>query len=215
MRLIPIVTGEIYHIFNRGVNKGDIFFNEEDYRRFYLAAIHYKTSNSKFSYEKTRIYNDPGSLPANYFEPRVQVLAYCFMPNHFHFLIKQLEDGGLTSYIQHLTNSYVHYINVKYKRVGPLFQGRFKNVPVMSDEQLLHLSRYIHLNPLVVNLVFDIKRYQWSSALNYIDQQTDSLVNSEMILGYFKSREKYLKFMLDQVDYGRQLEISKHLLIDN
>lgn len=70
------------------------------------------------------------------------------MPNHFHFLIEQTADKGIASHMQRFINSYAHYVNIKYKRVGPLFQGLFKGVLIESDEQFLHVSRYIHLNPL-------------------------------------------------------------------
>lgn len=138
MRKVPVVTGHIYHIFNRGVNKGEIFFAEEDYQRFLLTATHYLIKTTKFSYEKAFILNDPGSLEE---KPKVEILAYCLMPNHFHFLIKQLVDNGLSSYLQHVTNSYVHYVNIKYKRIGPLFQSRYKNILIETDEQLVHVLR--------------------------------------------------------------------------
>lgn len=215
MRKIPLVTGEIYHVFNRGVNKGEIFFSESDYRRFFRAAVHYKTKDTKFSYE--RPFNDPVSLkslrPVG--PPKIQVLAYCLMPNHFHFLLKQLVDGGVTSYFRHLANSYSHYVSVKHKRVGPLFQGRFKNVLIESQEQLLHVSRYIHLNPLITDLVGDLKNYSWSSYRAHIQNYKDELAEPEIILQDFKTKADYERFVLDQEDYTRTLEEIKHLLVDN
>lgn len=207
MRKVPIVTGHIYHIFNRGVNKGDIFFSQRDYQRFLEAANHYKTKSSKFAL-RNYLY-DPVSS-----ERIVEVLAYCLMPNHFHFLIKQLADWGITSFIRHLANSYAHYVNLKYKRNGPLFEGRFKNVLIETDEQLIHVSRYIHLNPLVSGLVSDLNDYQWSSYSCYVTDHLDDLCSPEQSLGYFQSKEEYKKFVLDQADYGRELEKIKHLVID-
>lgn len=209
MRKVPIVTGQIYHVFNRGVNRGDIFFSPRDYRRFLETAIHYKTKSSKFTLRN--YLGDPVS-PGG---AGVEILAYCLMPNHFHFLIKQLVDGGITWYMQHLSNSYSHYINTKYKRTGPLFGSRFKNVLVETDEQLLHVSRYIHLNPLVSNLETDLQKYPWSSYLSYFDWGGNELINSNIILSYFNSPEEYHKFVLDQADYGRELEKIKHLTIDH
>lgn len=214
MRKVPIVTGQIYHIFNRGVNKGTIFFSEVDYRRFYNAAIHYKTSNVKFSYEKSfysKSHNDPVSLKV---ESKLEVLAYCLMPNHFHFLVKQLVDGGVTSYFRRLLNGYSHFVNVKYHRVGPLFQGRFKSVHIESDNQLLHISRYIHLNPIVSGLVSKLENYSWSSYLSYVAELEDNLCETEFLEKYFKSKEDYQKFVIDQIDYGKKLELIKHLTID-
>ena len=211
LRKEPLVTDHIYHIFNRGVNKGDIFFEDEGYRRFIRVAIYYLTNNGAFSH--SNLTGKPVSDPVSEL-PRVLILGYCLMPNHFHLLIKQLVDRGITKYMQHIGNSYSHYIHTKYKRVGPLFEGRFKNVLVESDEQLVHLSRYIHLNPLVSGLVDDLKDYQWSSYSSYIGDLRNGLCQQELILGYFKSRQDYGKFVLDQADYGRELERIKHLVID-
>ncbi|MEK7553088.1 MAG: hypothetical protein AAB504_00130 [Patescibacteria group bacterium] len=136
------------------------------------------------------------------------------MPNHFHFLVKQLEDGGITWFMQRLANSYVHYLNIKHRRVGPLFQGRFKNILVDSDNQFLHLSRYIHLNPLVSNLTTDLKKYAWSSYPSYISNYNDNLSESKFILENFKSEGGYERFVLDQADYAKSLEDMKHHILD-
>lgn len=212
MRKTPLITNHIYHVFNRGVNKGDIFFSQKDYERFLSAARHYLTKNSKFSYEKdtnSNNSNDTGSLEL---KPKIEILAYCLMPNHFHFLIKQLEEDGITSYMRRFMNSYSHYVNVKNKRVGPLFQGRFKGVLIDSDEQLLHVSRYIHLNPLVSTLVADLNDYPWSSYRAYIGKNVnDDLSKPNIILSNFKATEDYKKFVSDQEDYARSLELIKHV----
>ena len=136
------------------------------------------------------------------------------MPNHFHFLLKQLEDNGISWFMQHLINSYVHYLNIRHDRLGPLFQGRFKNVLVDSDNQLLHLSRYIHLNPLVSNLITDLNQYTWSSYPRYIFGDRDDLLEPEFILGNFKTGEDYKRFVLDQIDYTESLERLKHLILE-
>lgn len=208
-----LTTGNIYHIFNRGVNKGDIFFLEKDYCRFLLAAKHYRTKDSKFSYEKPNSNNDTGTLEVK-IEPRIEILAFSLMPNHFHFLIRQLKDDGITWFMQHLINSYVHYLNLKHKRVGPLFQGRFKNALIESDEQLLHTSRYIHLNPLVSGLVPDLKNYSWSSYNSYIGREEDSLSNPEFILKNFQTKGDYEQFVLNQAEYAKSLEQIKHITLD-
>lgn len=213
MRKVPLVTNNIYHIFNRGVNKGDIFFSEKDYKHFLSAAKHYLIKNSKYSYEKLR--NEPGSSGSpTSFKPKIEILAYCLMPNHFHLLVKQMVDKGIASYMQRFINSYVHYINIKYKRVGPLFQGPFKGVLIESDEQFLHVSRYIHLNPLASGLVSDLKNYPWSSYHSYIGGGEDGLSNPELILRNFKTKKDYEQFVLDQADYAKSLEDMKHHILD-
>jgi len=206
-----ITTNFYYHIFNRGVNKNKIFFDEADYSRFLETAIHYKSSIRQFSHSKRYNHPDTGSGQ----DTKVQVFAYCLMPNHFHFLIKQLADDSITSYMQHLSNSYSHYIHTKYKRTGPLFEGRFKNRLIETDEQLVHVSRYIHLNPLVSNLVDNLIRYKWSSYYSYITSSKDELISDfNLILGHFRSRKDYEQFVLDQSDYGKELEKIKHLVMD-
>ncbi len=135
------------------------------------------------------------------------------MPNHFHLLLKQVQDSGISQFIGKLSNSYTRYFNTLNKRVGPLFQGRFKAVRVKTDEQLLHLSRYIHLNPYVANLVKDPSFYQWSSYNEYLDIK-NGICNKDIVLGLFKDSSEYATFVTDHSEYARQLEIIKHLAFE-
>ena len=116
--------------------------------------------------------------------------------------------------MQRLANSYAHYVNTKYKRVGPLFEGRFKNRLIETDEQLVHVSRYIHLNPLIANLISRLNDYKWSSYTSLVNGLGDEIVEPGEILGHFKSGEDYDKFILAQVDYARELDRIKHVTID-
>lgn len=145
----------------------------------------------------------------------IEIIAYCLMPNHFHFLLKQLRDDGISRFISQFTNSYTRYFNISNERVGPLFQGVFKSVHVETDEQLIHLSRYIHLNPVVSNVILesDIFYYQWSSLPDYL-KGGSSLVHADPVLTHFKSPESYKQFVLDYVSYTRELEKIKHLMLD-
>ena len=214
MRKVPLITGKIYHIFNRGVNKGNIFLEGRDYQRFLDSLRHYKKRTSKFSYEKDfPASNDPGSLSKGLLIDRVEILAYCLMPNHVHMLLKQLSDNGLASFMQQLMSSFSHYINIKYRRTGPLFEGRFRNIAIETDEQLIHVSRYIHLNPLVSGIVSDLMNYPWSSYAEYVSNK-EEVVSPGKILEYFKSNHDYEKFVNDQVKYGIELEKIKHITHD-
>jgi len=212
-RKVLLVNNEIYHIFNRGVNKADIYFQEPDFRRFYLSAIYYLDHSTKYS----RHLSDPGSDmngQGRNEQARVEVIAYCLLPNHFHFLMKQLKDGGITSYIRHLCNAYSHYINKKNDRVGPLFQGKFRSVHIGNSDQLYHVSRYIHLNPLVSKLTNNLENYKWSSYLTYARGSEDKLCNTDLILKSFSSGDEYCKFVLDRADYARRLDDIKHLVVE-
>lgn len=214
-RKFPIVTGNIYHIFNRGVNKSDIFYEPEDYENFLKAAVHYKTKSTKFSYTKLTLYKSDDTVSSIVLPlAKVEILAYCLMPNHFHLMIKQVADDGITNYMRRLGNSHSHYINVKYKRTGPLFESRYKNVLVETDQQLVHLSRYIHLNPLVSGMVSNTEDYKWSSLLGYVGETEDKFCDTKTVLGYFKSGQDYKDFVLDQAEYAGELDKIKHLTID-
>lgn len=136
------------------------------------------------------------------------------MPNHFHFLIQQKTNGGLTEFISKLSNSYTKYINTKNQRSGPLFQGEFKAVHIESNEQLIHLSRYIHLNPLVSYVCKNLDDYQWSSYIEYSGKTKDSHCSKSIILDQFKNIPEYLQFIKDQEDYGKSLEQIKHQTLD-
>ena len=136
------------------------------------------------------------------------------MPNHFHFLLRQKTDDGLSKFVGDLLNSYTKYFNIKNDRVGPLFQGRFRAVLIDNDEQLVHVSRYIHLNPLIANLVSDIESYPWSSYRDYLGLGNNTFVKTAEILDLFKSKEDYKQFVLDQVDYARVLDQFKHKFLD-
>ena len=209
-RTIPFVNGQYYHIYNRGVEKRPIFNNRIDQRRFMKTIIYYQLEGPK---PKLSHFFKYKLFEPNYNKKIVDIVCYCLMPNHFHFLLKQLKDNGITEFVSKLTNSYTKYFNTKDKRVGPLFQGEFKSILVESDEQLMHVSRYIHLNPLVSYLVKDLNLYEWSSYLEYINSNK-GICAKEDVLSFFKSPAKYKQFVLDQTDYGITLENIKHQILE-
>jgi len=140
---------EIYHIFNRGVAALPIYLTSRSYLRFLDLVDYYRLSNTPFSFSKLL------SLPREERENllarlrkenaiHIEILVFCLMPNHFHFLLKQITDNGISTFMRNLQNSYAKYFNIKNERAGPLFQSMFKAVRIETDEQLLHVSRYIH-----------------------------------------------------------------------
>lgn len=210
IRSIPFIDGQIYHIYNRGVEKRPIFEGKRDYSRFLNTLLYYQLEGPKprFSnFAKYKIYRP------NTEKKIVEIVCYCIMPNHFHLLIRQLKDKGISEFISKLTNSYTKYYNIKYNRVGPLLQGQFKAVLMENDEQLIHLSRYIHLNPLVSYLVKDLNMYDWSSYKEFIEGK-EGLCSKKDVLGFFKSPKDYKQFVLDQADYGKQLALIKHKALE-
>lgn len=210
-RFIPFVNGQTYHVYNRGVEKRRIFENRRTHSRFLQTAQYYQLEGPKPKFSnfiKRKLFKpDPN-------KKIVEILSYCLMPNHFHFLIKQLKDGGVSEFISKLTNSYTKFYNIKFNRVGPLLQGQFKAVLIESDEQLVHVSRYIHLNPLVSYLVKDLDQYEWSSYKEYIGTRNNGICTKEDILDSFKTFQSYKLFVLDQASYATDLERMKHKLLD-
>ena len=219
-RTVPLVKGEYYHTYNRGVAYQPIFKNTRDYERFLLSLHYYQFKNipvrlSKFlkmpKENREQLFQE--LLKQN--DKIVDLVAFCLMPNHFHFLIKQNTHDGLSRFLRLTINSYAKYFNTKHKRAGTLFQGMFKAIHVETDEQLIHLSRYIHLNPLVSYLVKEKEfvSYPWSSLQEYIKKEA-KISNPESVLDHFSKNQSYLQFILDQADYGKELEKIKHLALD-
>lgn len=210
-RIIPFVNGEFYHLYNRGLNKQNIFNSARDYSRFIQTFHYYQIQNPKPKFSN---YRASKMFQINENRKIVEIIAYCLMPNHFHLLVRQSKDGGISEFMRKFIHSYTKYRNVKNKLQGPLFQGIFKAVRVESEEQLLHLSRYIHLNPLVSFLSKDLNTYPWSSYPAYIGLTKNSEINPQEILNFFKTPREYKKFVLDQADYGMSLEFLKHSALD-
>lgn len=221
-RIIPLVNQEIYHIFNRGISLQPTFLDKRDYQRLLQTIVYYQNQQpsvklSRFlilSEEERKEIIDNNKKAADFL---TDIICFCFMPNHLHFLLKQVVDGGISKFMSNVTNSYTRYLNTKRKRNGPLFQGKFKAVRVESDEQLLHLSRYIHLNPLTSYVIKDIgqlENYVYSSFPEYMGKIQSGFCQKEIVLGQFKGPNDYRKFVLDQVDYQRRLQEIKHLVLE-
>lgn len=218
-RRIPLVDEEYYHIFNRGVARQPTFLNKNDYKQALLALSYYRFTSPPVRLSRFKEFSkeERNRIAANMRkkEKFAEIISFVFMPNHFHLLLKQTVNNGIPHFLSKFTNSYTKYFNTKYNRVGPLFQGVFKSVHIESDEQLIHLSRYIHLNP-VVSAVIDqqsLFSYEWSSLPDFLAGKSD-LVQIEPILKQFKTLEDYKKFILDNVDYGKKLEEIKHLILE-
>lgn len=211
-RFTPLVNDSFYHIYNRGVEKRTIFLDDRDYQRFLQTLYYYQYEGPKPSF------SDKDRFKINDFShnPKIiELICYCLMPNHFHLLVKQLKDNGISEFIGKVTNSYTKYFNTKHKRVGPLLQGAFKTVLVENDFQFMHLSRYIHLNPYVDKLVENLELYQYSSYPQFIGLTSDRLSVPQPILSQFKNRKDYKEFIEGHADYARELARIKHLLIEN
>jgi putative transposase len=202
--------GGVYHVFNRGVEKRNIFMSTVDYKIFLYYLFIYLTPLDRVlkSYP-----NLPFRLQGKNLAKEVEVLSYCFMPNHFHFLLKQITKDGITKFMKQITNGYTEYFNKKYKRDGGLMQGRYKAIQIETDNALIHISRYIHLNPVVADMCSSAEVYEWSSAKEFI-KNTSGICKKDLILSQFNSPLKYEQFLQDHIDYARELEGVKYLTID-
>lgn len=209
-RKTPLIAGEYYHIFNRGVAHMSIFIDHRSYRRFINSMTYYQMEGPKprLSHFNPKVHS------INLDKHIVKIICYCLMPNHFHLLVKPLNNKALTEFMRKLQDSYSKYFNTRSKRVGPILQGMFKAVLVQSNEQLLHLSRYIHLNPLVSVITKNLKDYRWSSFPEYLNLTNLEICSKEIVLDQFQSTEDYYQFVLDQESYGRELELIKHQLLE-
>lgn len=203
-----------YHVFNRGVEKRKIFLDEQDYNMFlYYLSIYLLPLE-----QVLLLYPDfPLRLYGKNLNKEIMLISYCLMPNHFHLLLKQNSLDGVSKLLKQVTNAYTFYFNNKYKRVGGLMQGRFKAVSIETDELLLHIIRYIHLNPVVAGLVKNPKDYKWSSHNHYLGngEITKSFVDTCRTLSYFTSVKKFESFILDHADYARELDKMKHIVLED
>ncbi|MBM3284200.1 hypothetical protein FJY90_08265 [Candidatus Gottesmanbacteria bacterium] len=220
-RKIILANDEVYHILNRGVAQTPIFNLSKEYIRFlnlmeFYCYTHPSLSFSRYKRlsqeEKRRLKEDvkrKNSL-------LVEIFAYCLMPNHFHLLIKQIKDKGISKLLSRLQNGYAKYFNLTNKRQGPLFQSMFKAIRVETDAQLLHISRYIHLNPSTSYLVEinNLSTYLWSSFPEYLGERPFSYIKAGTILDMIGGKEKYKKFIFNQAEYQRKLNIIRHLALE-
>lgn len=209
MRNISFADNEFYHIYNRGVDKRKIFLCRGHYLRF-LKTI---SNLLKIGFARIPLVTDQSLA----FSSKLSFISFCLMPNHHHFLIKQLEDNGITDFMHRLDTSYTKYFNLNNHRTGRLFEGTFKAVHIVSEEQLVHLSRYIHLNPLLAGFVSDLDEYPWSSYAEYVGNQKEQLCHKEEILNYFGGDDKirtYQEFVSDQTGYAKELQRLKDIVLE-
>ena len=219
-RNIPLITGEDYHVFYRGGAQQPTFISHSDYQQALLGLNYYRFISppiklsrfKRFTFQKKAELLSKLDLSGNKW---VDIISFVLMPNHFHLLLKQTTDKGIAKYLSLFTNSYTRYFNTKGQRPGPVFQGVFKAVHVESNEQLLHLSRYIHLNPYVSGVTSKtaLLTYPWSSLPCYLGEEKN-IVDQSIVLSQFKSSSGYKDFVINHADYAQQLEFIKHLTID-
>jgi putative transposase len=228
-RRIEFVNGEIYHIIIRGVEKRTIFMNDQDYWRGIFSLYEFNNEASVVIREKRKIRSKKlarGRASGSFLEKEekkllVEVLAFVFMPNHIHLLLRQEKEGGISKFLQKLNTGYAMYFNEKYKRVGPLFQGRFKAVHIEDNEYLKTIFVYIHTNPIAIiepgwkeKGISDAKKakdfledYRWSSYLDYLGWDNFPSVTQRAFLEQvFESKEEARSFVDGWIGYKESLK---------
>ena len=187
------VSDMYYHVYNRGWNRSEIFIDEEDYHYFEsLIARHVSPEDVK----------DRKGREYRWLRPIIQLNAYCLMPNHFHMLVYQTEETGLSQLMSSVLTAYTMYFNKKYKRRGSLFESTYKAVIIVEDSQLMHITRYIHLN--------HAKYRTWlhSSYGDYLGSPRD-WIDPTQILGLFNSKQQYQEFVDDYEGLQRERDSIK------
>jgi len=214
-----LVEGTVYHIFNRSIADFKIFNNDLEYLRIKNMIRYYQIESADFKFSKfitlEKIKED--GFNSNFIsfsqgkEKLVQIIAYCIMPTHFHLILKQLKEKGISIFMRNILNSYSHYFNIKHKRKGPLWESRFQNKFVETDEQLLHLTRYVHLNPVTAFLVDKPEQWLWSSYNEYLSKvdKDEKVCDYEGILDV--EPVSYGAFTDERIDYQRELAKLKDL----
>ncbi|MDO8600913.1 MAG: transposase [bacterium] len=225
MKRLKFREGNIYHIYNRGVEKRTVFLGEKDYRRF-IYGLH------EFNNEQpaTNIYRLSLSDPS-LFEVRLQtkrkslveILTFCLMPNHYHLMIRALSEHGITEFMRKLGTGYTNYFNLKYQRVGPLFQGKFKAALLEKEPHFIYLPYYIHFNPLELapapknkstgDLDKFLRSYRWSSHLDYLGISNFPIITQrDFLLDYIGGPDQYEKNVVKMLKERNFSDIQEALL---
>jgi len=195
MRKVAFVEKEFYHIYNRGVDKRSIFSDKYDMQRFFQSMQEFNTIEPIGSIFENSFSKNRENKTKQMDSPLVQFVAYCLNPNHFHFILTQLEERGIEKFM-HRLGGYTKYFNEKHSRSGSLFQGTFKATHINSNEYLLHASVYVNLN-YKVHKVKEGEGLFRSSWNEYMDNNSSGICSKDIILGQFKNEEKYIDFASD------------------
>ena len=205
-------TGDYFHVFNKSIAGYSIFNSKENNVRFLKILNFYNSKLRKESFSKTlrdnssiishELLHDEGLY--------IKYIAYCLMPSHYHLLIKIIDDDKISKYMNDVENSYVRFFNLKHNRKGPLWQSAFKAVRIKNNEQLLHVSRYIHLNPSTSFLVDNPYNWEYSSLKSYLNFDTFAKIKDISI----RNPEEYRNFICNRIDYQQKLRKIKKLIIE-
>lgn len=214
---MKLVTGQVYHVLNKSIAGYRIFNNDSEFNRFLETSVYYQSKNSlRFSdfKEHKNYHEELVKLALSKREKIVEIIAYCLMLTHFHFILKQLKDNGISKFLNDTLNSYTRFFNARHKREGPLWAGKTKKVLVETDEQLIHLTRYIHINPTTAYIVDKPEEWKFSSYMEYLNknQKEFRICKFDDLMDI--NPDSYKEFAEDRIGYQRDLKKIKDLLLE-
>ncbi|TSC53449.1 MAG: hypothetical protein LiPW39_258 [Parcubacteria group bacterium LiPW_39] len=222
MRKIEFSTGQYYHIYNRGVDKRNIFLDSRDYDRFLLTLnlLNDKQKNLMIRWrdfrKKTKNALISDFLKPSFRSPLIEIIAYCLNPNHYHLILRQDIDRGIEKFMHKVGTSYTKYFNLKNKRSGVLFQGKFKAVLIESDEYLLYLSAYVNGNNFIHGLGKTNFDWKYSSINEYLHRTKNGICKPDIILGRFTGGyNDYKKILLESTDFFKEKKEGEKYLIES
>ena len=191
MRKVSLEKEMYYHVYNRGVDRREIFLSDEDRRRFLRACV--LLNDDEVMSQRYPLQKD-GHHPFSAQKPLVSIISYVLMDNHIHFVLKQLREDGIARFMQRIGTSYTKYFNLRHGRTGSLFESTYKAVFVESSDHFLHLTRYVHLNPLdLFTMGADrweqLLQYPWSSLQKYLLGTHDPVVDVSDLLSMISPLE--------------------------
>jgi putative transposase len=239
MRKVQFAPNYIYHIYNRGVEKRDIFLSDADRWRFLQALLLFNREKSPFhllwKLEKEnrgrmnfRILKEFLERNSKEEAPLVRIMADCLMTNHYHLILEELVEGGITSFMHKLGTGYTMYFNKKYERVGSLFQGPFKAIQVDTDDYLQNLLVYVNvINPgelieskLKEDGIKDVERimefaatYYWSTQQEYLGIRESPIIDKGVATSLFQNPSQYKEFVENSLR-GRKVNTIEHLFLE-
>jgi putative transposase len=208
-------TGEYYHIYNRGVDKRQIFVSNSDYIRFITVLREFNDPAPIGSLYLRRYLDAKKCNPKPYraSDCLVEIIAYCLCFNHYHLILKQIAENGISKFMQKVGLGYTNFINRKYKRTGGLYGGKFKSVHISSNSNLLRLSSYVNCNS-EIHMIADAENWVWSSYQDYIGKRNGNLCAKEIILNQFKNIAEYISLSKSVISESQSLktDIKKYFL---
>lgn len=213
MRKKPLTNGEYYHIYNRGVEKRKVFLCNKDYSRFLESVKEFNSTKPIYSLYLHNQLKRKGVVDVGRLQKLVEIICYCLNPNHFHFILKQMADNGISEFMKRLGGGYTKYFNYQYKRSGVLFQGKFKSARIKTNAHLLYLSAYVNRNYFIHGYGND-SNWPYSSLLDYIGKRNSKICDKDVILDKFKGKKDYQKFAQENALFMKEKKEDEELLFE-